>query len=125
MTQYLSLEDALIQVKAFGFFVKDPGLLESALARPKTSIFGEDAYPTLSLKAAALMDSVIRNHPMIDGNKSTAWLLMVSFLVINGKEHNMPTRVSFNLTLGLTEGRLQLHEVAEVIEKHLVDRPIA
>ncbi len=125
MTQYLSLEDALIQVRSFGFFVKDPGLLESALARPKTSVFGEDAYPTLSLKAAALMDSVIRNHPMIDGNKRTAWLLMVSFLFINHKAHNMSTNVSFELTLGLTEGRYELQEVAETIEKHLVDRPIA
>ncbi len=125
MTQYLSLEDALIQVRSFGFFVKDPGLLESALARPKTSVFGEDAYPTLSLKAAALMDSVIRNHPMIDGNKRTAWLLMVSFLFINHKAHNMPTNVSFELTIGLTEGRYELQEVAETIEKHLVDRPIA
>ena len=123
MTQYLSLEDALTQVKAFGFYVKDPGLLEAALSRPKTTVFGEDAYPTLHLKAAAMMHSIIKNHPMIDGNKRTSWLLMVSFLWINGYQHNMTTEEGFNLTLGIAESRLELEAAATIIESHLVARP--
>jgi death-on-curing protein len=123
MTQYLTLEDALTQVKAFGFYVKDPGLLEAALSRPKTTVFGEDAYPTLHLKAAAMMHSIIKNHPMIDGNKRTSWLLMVSFLWINGYQHNMTTDEGFNLTLGIAESRLELEAAATIIESHLVARP--
>ncbi|MEN9603966.1 MAG: hypothetical protein RLZZ06_672 [Actinomycetota bacterium] len=123
MTQYLTLEDALTQVKAFGFFVKDPGLLEAALSRPKTTVFGEDAYPTLHLKAASMMHSIIKNHPMIDGNKRTSWLLMVSFLWINGYQHNMTTDEGFNLTLGIAESRLELEDAASIIESHLVARP--
>lgn len=119
MTQYLDLEDALLQVKSFGFYVKDPGLLESALARPRTTVFGQDAYETLALKAAAMMHSIIKNHPMIDGNKRTSWLLMVTFLWINGFEHNMTTEVGFDLTLGIAESRYSLEEAAAILERHL------
>ena len=120
MTEFLHLDDALRQVDALGFYVKDPGLLEGALARPRTTVFGEDAYPTISLKAAALMHSVIKNHPMIDGNKRTSWVLMVSFLWINGYKHNMSTEVGFNLTLGIDESQIELEEAASIIEKHLI-----
>ena len=119
---YLSIEDALVQVKSLGFFVKDIGLLEAALSRPRTTVFGEDAYPTLQLKAAAMMHSIIKNHPMIDGNKRTSWVLMVSFLWINGYQHNMNTATGFELTLGIAESRLELEDAASIIEKHLVAR---
>jgi len=122
MTVYLSIEDALIQVKSLGFYVKDNGLLEAALSRPRTTVFGEDAYPTLQLKAAAMMHSIIKNHPMIDGNKRTSWVLMVSFLWINGYQHNMDTMAGFELTLGIAESRLELEDAASIIEKHLVAR---
>jgi death-on-curing protein len=122
MTVYLSIEDALIQVKSLGFYVKDNGLLEAALSRPRTTVFGEDAYPTLQLKAAAMMHSIIKNHPMIDGNKRTSWVLMVSFLWINGYQHNMNTATGFELTLGIAESRLELEDAASIIEKHLVAR---
>jgi death-on-curing protein len=91
LIKYLELEDAIQLVGAVGFYVKDLGLLDSALARPKTSIFGEDAYVTLELKCAALMHSVIKNHPMIDGNKRTAWILMVTFMALNGLDVQMST----------------------------------
>jgi death-on-curing protein len=122
MIRYLSLEDALIQVKAFGFYVKDPGLLEAALSRPRTTVFGEDAYGSLQLKAASMMHSIIKNHPMIDGNKRTSWLLMVSFLWINGYQHNMSAEIGFELTLGIAESRLELEDAANIIEKHLIVR---
>jgi death-on-curing protein len=122
MTVYLSIEDALIQVKSLGFYVKDTGLLEAALSRPRTTVFGEDAYPSLQLKAASMMHSIIKNHPMIDGNKRTSWVLMVSFLWINGYRHNMDTATGFELTLGIAESRLELEVAASIIEKHLVAR---
>ena len=91
MTEYIELEDALEQIAFLGFHVKDMGLLDSALQRPKTSLFGEDAYPDLQTKAAAMLHSLIKNHPMVDGNKRTGWLLFLSFIAANGFQHNMTT----------------------------------
>ncbi|RYZ27150.1 MAG: type II toxin-antitoxin system death-on-curing family toxin [Propionibacteriaceae bacterium] len=64
--------------------VADPGLLGSAMTRPSMSVFGEDAYPGLERKAAALMESLARNHVLVDGNKRLAWTATVVFLRING-----------------------------------------
>ena len=118
--QYLSLEDALQQISIAGFFVKDVGLLDSALARPQTSVFGEDAYPTLELKAAAMTHSVIKNHPMVDGNKRTSWFLLNAFLYINGYLLEMSTELGLEFTLGIATDRLSLEEAAEMIRQHLV-----
>lgn len=119
MIIYLSLEDALEQVAVLGFHVKDAGLLEAALSRPKTSAFGQEVYEGLATKSAALMHSVIRNHPMIDGNKRTAWTLMVTFLYFNGFVHDMTADQGFDLTLGVAEGRYELQEAAAIIDSHL------
>lgn len=120
MTQHLSIYDALYLIKRLGFYVKDAGQLEGALARPRTTVFGEDAYPSLSLKAASLMHSVIKNHPMIDGNKRTSWTLMVAYLKINNYSHNMTADEGFDLTLGIAEGRYDLQQAADILERHLI-----
>jgi death on curing protein len=122
LIKYLDLEDAIQLVGAVGFFVKDLGLLDSALARPKTSIFGEDAYTTLELKGASLMHSVIKNHPMIDGNKRTAWILMVTFMALNGLDVEMTTETGMMLAIGLATDELTLDQAAELIKNHLVPR---
>lgn len=122
MTEYIELEDALEQIAFLGFHVKDMGLLDSALQRPKTSLFGEDAYPDLQTKAAAMLHSLIKNHPMVDGNKRTGWLLFLSFIAANGFKHNMTTEESFSLTLGIADGSLELEQAADIIRKHLVSR---
>jgi death-on-curing protein len=64
--------------------VRDVGLLGSAAARPQTSVGGTDAYPDLWSKAAALLHSLVRNHPLVDGNKRLGWLGTAVFLEING-----------------------------------------
>ena len=122
MIKYLDLEDAIQLVGAVGFFVKDLGLLDSALARPKTSIFGEDAYTTLELKGASVMHSVIKNHPMIDGNKRTAWILMVTFMALNGLDVEMTTETGMMLAIGLATDELTLDQAAELIKNYLVPR---
>ncbi|MGH3723457.1 MAG: type II toxin-antitoxin system death-on-curing family toxin [Mycobacterium sp.] len=63
--------------------VRDFGLLESALARPKATVFGEDAYPGIHEKAAALLDSVVNNHALVDGNKRLGWVATRLFYGIN------------------------------------------
>lgn len=64
--------------------VRDPGAVESACGRPRATAFGEDAYPTVWEKAAALMQSLARNHAFVDGNKRTAWVAAITFLEVNG-----------------------------------------
>ncbi|CAM3618967.1 type II toxin-antitoxin system death-on-curing family toxin [Mycobacterium frederiksbergense] len=88
MTEYLDLDDLLaIARRAIDndVAVRDYGLLESALARPRASVFGEDAYPDVFLKAAALMHSLARNHALVDGNKRLAWTACRTFLALNDR----------------------------------------
>ena len=121
MTHYLDLEDALQQIAVAGFYVKDLGLLDSALARPRTTLFGEDAYPTLELKAAAMVHSIIKNHAMVDGNKRTSWFMLSSFLYINGYFNEMNADQGMEFTLGIATDKLTLAEAAEMIRKHMVE----
>jgi death-on-curing protein len=69
VTSYLDIEDALQVVDRYGFHIRDVGLLASALARPATTVVGAEAYGDLATKAAALLESVARFHPLIDDNK--------------------------------------------------------
>ena len=87
MIRYLSLEDLLRIADAAvdgDVIVRDIGLLESALGRPRATVFGADAYPSLHLKAAAMLHSLARNHALVDGNKRLAWAATAVFLGING-----------------------------------------
>lgn len=88
MTDYLDIEDLLeIARAAVGrdVAIRDYGLLESALARPRASVFGQDAYPDLHVKAAALLHSLTRNHALVDGNKRLGWTACRMFLAINAQ----------------------------------------
>lgn len=122
MTEFLTLDDALHISSRLGFHVRDAGLLASALARPATTLFGEDAYPALALKAAALLESVVRNHPFVDGNKRSGWTLTATFLWINGFRHDMTTDEGFDLVVGVAEGRIDLKAAASTWDAHLVPR---
>ncbi len=64
--------------------IRDLGLLSAAAARPRASAFGADAYPDVSTKAAALLQSIVKNHPLVDGNKRLGWLACAVFLDLNG-----------------------------------------
>lgn len=122
MTAYLGIEDALQVVDRYGFHIRDVGLLASALARPATTVLGAQAYPELALKAAALLESVARFHPLIDGNKRTAWTLMVLLLWINGYRHDFTTDEGFDLVVGVAAGTIDLPNAAAEISRHLVPR---
>ncbi|MFT4030441.1 MAG: type II toxin-antitoxin system death-on-curing family toxin [Protaetiibacter sp.] len=122
MTRYLTIDDALQVLERHGFHARDAGLLASALARPATTLFGADAYETLELKAAVLLESIARNHALLDGNKRTAWTLMVLFLWINGYQHDMDEDTAFDLVLGVARGELEPADAAAIIRPHLVAR---
>ena len=85
--EYLELED-VVALAAILFGdpppIRDIGLLGSAVARPRTSAFGEDAYSDILTKAAALLQSIVNNHALIDGNKRLGWLSTAVFLEVNG-----------------------------------------
>lgn len=84
-TEFLELEDVVAVIRTLGVGpVRDLGLLDSAVSRPRSSAFGEDAYETLDLKAAALLHSMTTNHALVDGNKRLAWLSTVVFCDLNG-----------------------------------------
>jgi death-on-curing protein len=100
--------DALQVVDRYGFHSRDIGLLASALARPATTVLGVEAYPQLPMKAAALLESVARFHPLIDGNKRTAWTLMVLMLWINGYRHDLSIDAAFDLVVGWPPGMSHL-----------------
>lgn len=122
MTAYLDIEDALQVVDRYGFHIRDVGLLASALARSATTVMGAEAYPDLAIKAAALLESVARFHPLIDGNKRTAWTLMVLLLWINGYKHDFTTEKGFELVVGVAAGAIELRDSSAEISQHLVPR---
>jgi death-on-curing protein len=120
VTVYLDLEDALAAVARLGLYLRDEGLLFSALARPAAGAFGVDAYESIELKAAALITSVARNHALLDGNKRTAWVLSVAFLNINGWDLEMTQDEKFDLVLAVAQGSPELEEIAAAFAKHLI-----
>ncbi|MFZ2058303.1 MAG: type II toxin-antitoxin system death-on-curing family toxin [Acidimicrobiales bacterium] len=116
-TEYLDLEDLLSIVRALGIGpVRDLGLLDSAAARPRASAFAEDAYPTLELKAAALLHSLTRNHPLVDGNKRLSWLAVVVFLDLNGCEVTLSHEEAFQLVMDVACGDIELEEIVRRLQ---------
>ena len=99
--------------------VRDRGLLASAAARPQSSAFGEDAYPTFAGKAAALMHSLARNHALVDDNKRLAWAATRAFCLLN--EHDLKFSVddAEQLVLSVARGELDVPEIAATIGRHL------
>jgi death on curing protein len=111
--EYLELEDLLVMVRKLGAGpVRDIGLLDAAVARPRSSAFGADAYPGLELKAAALLHSIVRNHALVDGNKRLAWLAVVVFLDLNGRPVEIDDESAFELVMGAAEGSMDLEDIA-------------
>jgi death-on-curing protein len=111
--EYLDLEDLIGLVRALGVGpVSDIGLLDSAALRPRSSTFGEDAYPSLQLKAAALLHSVARNHAVVDGNKRLAWLASVVFLDLNGHAADLDDDRAFDLVMDAARGDVSVAEIA-------------
>ena len=101
--------------------ISDVGLLASAVARPQTTVGGEDAYPTIWLKAAALLQSVVGNHALVDGNKRLGWLSAAVFLEINDVSVAAASNDDvYTLVMEIAQTRLALDDIA-VRLRQLVD----
>ena len=110
--KYLTLPEALdlaeLACSEQEVAVRDIGLLESALHRPKSQMFGVEAYVDLFEKAAALLQSLTANHPLVDGNKRTAWMCTVVFLDIHGEvmDHVDQDR-AYELVMDIAAGKTE------------------
>ena len=118
---YLSVADLLeIAVGVIGdVVVRDRGLLASAAARPQATVFGEDAYPALAEKAAALMHSLARNHPLSDGNNRLAWAATRVFCLLNGRDLEYAVDDAEALVQAVARGELEVADIAASIDRHL------
>ena len=115
-TEFLDLDDLLaLAERLLGSPapVRDVGLLGSAVARPQTSAFGEDAYPDVWTKAAALLQSIVKNHPLVDGNKRLGWLATAVFLELNGVEATaVGNDEVYELVVMIAAGHHEVDEIA-------------
>ncbi|WP_300345362.1 type II toxin-antitoxin system death-on-curing family toxin [Nesterenkonia sp.] len=117
--QRITLAQALGVIDRLGFYVRDEGLLESALARPAASVFGRPAYASLPLAAAAQTESLARNHPLLDGNKRTAFFLLNVFLSLNDARLEASDDELFTYIVDVARGTLDLDGSAEFLRGHL------
>ena len=113
MTEYLGIEDALLMVRRLGIGpVRDIGLLDAALGRPRSTVFGNDAYPTLALKAAALLHSLAKSHLLVDGNQRLAWLATTVFLELNSHGTSLDDEAAFRLVWDVAAGDHLVEDIA-------------
>jgi death-on-curing protein len=105
---FLDLDDLLhVARRTLGDVeIRDAGLLESAAARPRSTAFGEDAYPSIHLKAASLLHSIARNHPLADGNKRLALAATIAFYGLNGLRLTLSNDEAYELVMAVAAGEL-------------------
>ncbi|WP_328710555.1 type II toxin-antitoxin system death-on-curing family toxin [Microbispora hainanensis] len=119
MTRYLSVEQVLdlAELAVEGTpQLRDFGLLDSAVHRPRARRFDQEAYPDLLAKAAALLHSLAINRPFVDGNKRVAWVSTVVFLAYNGVEVDMDDDSAYDLVSAVASGKLtEVDEIADVL----------
>ncbi len=114
---FLDLEDVLhVAARTLGEVqLHDVGLLEAAVARPRASAFGEDAYPTAQLKAAALLHSIARNHALVDGNKRLALAATLALLGVNGMRLGMMNDEAYDVVVAVAAGGMD--DIATIAER--------
>jgi death on curing protein len=119
--EYLDLDDLLTLATALLGDpppVRDIGLLGAAAARPQTTAFGEDAYPDLWSKAAALLQSLVKNHALVDGNKRLGWLATATFLELNGAAvTRAPNDDVYDLVIDVAGGHHDVTDIAAALRR--------
>lgn len=115
---YLELEVFIEQLNRIGLHVIDAGLLGSALERPRTKVFGQDAYQGFELKAAALIESIIQNHALMDGNKRSSWFALNYFAMLNGRVVEATAEEAFEFIPAIAAKAVSLEDSAAWIAAH-------
>jgi len=99
--------------------VKDRSMLESAVYRPQASAFGEDAYPTVETKAAALFESLAQNHPFHNANKRTAFTSLTQFLYYNSYDFEMPNqKAQEDFTVDIVNHKIEFEQISSIIKEY-------
>jgi len=115
--EFLELDDVLHIIRLLGVGpVRDIGLLDSSVNRPRASAFGLDAYPSLELKAAALFHSLVKNHSLVDGNKRIAWLCTMVFCDLNGWNSRLTNQQAYDLVLEVAGSHMEVNEIASRLQ---------
>jgi death-on-curing protein len=96
--------------------LRDVGLVDGAVMRPQTSAFGEDAFPTIHEKAAALLHGLARNHPFVTGNKRTSWASTALFYMVNGCNFHAEAGEVIGLTNDAAEGLIGVQDIAATLK---------
>ena len=128
-TRFVTIEEALalhatvLQLTHGKLGVRDMNALLGCLERPKTVLGGKEMFSTLFLKAAALTETIARNHPFIDGNKRTAHLLGRELLVLNGYELNPKVGEIEKFMLRVVVDKAPLEQIAAWLEKNSNPKP--
>lgn len=124
--EFLSLEDLLDIVTALRIGpVRDLGLLNAAALRPQTTLMGQDAYPSTAAKAAALLESLAKNHALIDGNERLAWASCSVFFSLNALEisETVSNDDVYDLVVAVASSRVTLEQVCATLSDWTATRP--
>ncbi|HEY0639655.1 MAG TPA: Fic family protein [Pseudonocardiaceae bacterium] len=119
MIVYLDSADLLMiasSVVEGDLVVRDAGLLDAAAYRPQATMLGAEAYPTLWLKAAALLDSIVRTRPLVEGNWRLAWVAVVTFCDLNGWWVDAEDEAALDVIRRISRGDVELAEIAHWLE---------
>ncbi len=119
----LSGEDLERIATRMGLVVRDGGLLASATVRPSTRLYGEDMYPGIVAKAAAIMHSIVTHHPLVDGNKRLGWVAPVVTLDLNDIRLDVPDDEAFDLTIRVAAGQADLAEIETAVHGWITRQP--
>jgi len=122
LQEVLSLHSLIIAQSGGSAGLRDRGALESAVAQPEASFSGEELYPDLATKAAALAHSLIQNHPFIDGNKRIGHGAMEVFLLLNGHEMDATVDGQEEIIIGVASGKIARIELGEWLREHMAVR---
>jgi len=122
LNEVLALHSQLISLFGGTSGIRDLGSLEAAIAQPRMTFGGEDLYPSVAEKAAALGYSLIKNHPFVDGNKRVGHAAMEVFLVLNGFEIQSSTDEQEQVILQVASGEKKREEFEDWVKSHLVER---
>lgn len=116
--QVLMLHNQLIEATGGSKGIRDEGMLESALMNPYQSFGGIELYPSIQAKAAQLCFGIVKDHPMIDGNKRLGTHVMLVFLALNGYELSYSQKELSDTILLLAAGKLQSEDILQWIIEH-------
>ncbi len=125
MTRFVRVADVLALAEAVVGStprVRDLGLIDSAVGRPQASFASVEAYPSVHLKAAALLESLAGNHALVDGNKRTALASMLFFYDLNDLRVTLSHDAAFDLVIGVVTHELDIEKVADLLGRNTVPR---